>query len=267
MPPAQLLLFDQPKRPLSAADQGPPTADGGVDEPPQVRISARARRLSLQVMYDGRAELVVPKGTSQLSVERFLAEQRGWLVEARAAQRERHGDVDRTMPAAIDLTAVSEQWRIERRLRGDRPLRVSLRPGGGPSEFVLRLDGDGAIAEDALRTAVRDKLKQRARAMYQSMLPGLARDMQSRYRRLQVRDQNTCWGSFSARGTLSMNYAGLFLEPALVRYLCVHELAHFHHMDHSPAFWACVSRWVPDARAVDRRLGAKHAALPAWLCS
>lgn len=223
--------------------------------------------MSLQVMYDGRAELVVPRGTSQRTIRRFLAEQRSWLAEARAAQYARHADVDRSMPTHIDLPAVSERWRIERRVRPGRPLRVSLRPGPDPNAFVMRLDGDSAIDESLLRDAVRDKLKRRARSMFEALLPQLASDLQSRYRRIQVRDQKTCWGSFSARGTLSMNYAALFLEPELVRYLCVHELAHFHHMDHSPAFWACVARLVPEPRKVDRRLGAKHAVLPGWLWS
>ncbi len=264
---SQLSLFSSALLPAQErsvpGESAEPSAE--PDRAFSIRISHRARRLSLQVMVDGRAELVVPKGTSQRTINRFVREHRDWLSQARAEQHARHGDVDLSMPGRIALAGVDEHWCIQRRISPAKPLRVSLRPGSGPSEFVLRLDGDAGINEDDLRVAVRARLMRRARDMFEQMLPSLATDMQSDFRRLQVRNQKTCWGSFSSRGTLSMNYAALFLPPALVRYLCVHELAHFHHMDHSPAFWTMVSRWVPEAREVDRQLGAKHAVVPAWL--
>ena len=86
------------------------------------------------------------------------------------------------------------------------------------------------------------------------------------FRRMQVRGQKTCWGSHSSTGTISINYCLLFLEPALVRYLMIHELCHARHMNHSRRFWRAVARHEPDYKQLDRELGEAWSRVPGWLC-
>ncbi|MEO0632114.1 MAG: YgjP-like metallopeptidase domain-containing protein, partial [Planctomycetota bacterium] len=100
---------------------------------PEVRISRRARRLALHVGHDGSAELVVPQGTPERDVQQFLDSHRDWLMQARDAQLERYGAFDRSRPEALTLSAVGEQWRLERRERPGRRLAARLRPGTAPT--------------------------------------------------------------------------------------------------------------------------------------
>lgn len=238
--------------------------DAPVDAP-EIRRSRRARRLSIQVFVDGRAEVVAPEGASERAIERFIADHTLWLEQARAEQLRRYRPVDRSRPVAIELCAVNERWRLVRRAENGDRLKVTLRPDDGPGRFVLCIDGAASADQTLIKDKVRRRLIERARTMFAAEIEPLAREMQSRYTRLQVRDQKTCWGSYSGRGTLSMNYAALFLAPALMHYLCVHELAHAHHMNHSPAFWRCVERQLPGGRRLDRQLGHTQQVVPPWL--
>ena len=72
-------------------------------------------------------------------------------------------------------------------------------------------------------------------------------------------------GDHSSRGTISLNYCLLFLDPALLRYLMIHELSHARHMNHSRRFWREVGRFEPDYRNLDRALGEAWHEIPAWL--
>ena len=258
--PGQLSLFGDPDR-----DDREDAGAIGAPLQPTIRRSRRARRIALHVGHDGGAELVVPARTPEREVLRFLDAHRDWLASARAAQLRRYGHVDRSRPDALSLPAVGEHWRIERRERPGRRLAARLRPGEGPTRFVLRLDGDAGVDESAERDAVRRQLRRRAQRFFEATLPPLAEAMSVRFRRVQVRAQRSCWGSYSSSGTISMNYAALFLPPDLARYLCVHELAHVRHMDHSSAFWALVDRHASPARELDRRLASRHDVLPGWL--
>lgn len=65
---------------------------------------------------------------------------------------------------------------------------------------------------------------------------------------VEVRDLGYRWGS--ARPTagpqrINIHWATLQLPPTLIDYVLVHELAHLRELQHTPAFWAVVSRLMP----------------------
>jgi predicted metal-dependent hydrolase len=82
---------------------------------------------------------------------------------------------------------------------------------------------------------------------------------------MQIRGQSGRWGSCSSNKTLSLNYKLLFLEPELVRYLIIHELAHTRHMNHSARFWRTVGEFEPRYKELDQEIGESWRDVPAWL--
>lgn len=47
-------------------------------------------------------------------------------------------------------------------------------------------------------------------------------------------------------GELYFHWAAIQAPPSLVDYIIVHELAHLAEVHHTPAFWRCVERAMPD---------------------
>ena len=67
---------------------------------------------------------------------------------------------------------------------------------------------------------------------------------------LKVRDMKSRWGvccPAKRRITLALRLAEKPREA--VEYVILHEYAHFVRLDHNPAFWAVVERYMPDYRA------------------
>lgn len=62
------------------------------------------------------------------------------------------------------------------------------------------------------------------------------------------------WGSCSSRGNLNFSSRLLFAPPDVVDYVIIHELAHLLEMNHSPRFWAHVSKAMPDYKQKEKWL-------------
>lgn len=80
--------------------------------------------------------------------------------------------------------------------------------------------------------------------------------------RVLIRDQRQRWGSCAPDGTLRFNWRAVMLEPSLIDYIVVHELAHLTVRNHSPEFWRIVSSAMPDAQHRRRRLREAGRSLP-----
>jgi predicted metal-dependent hydrolase len=91
-----------------------------------------------------------------------------------------------------------------------------------------------------------------------------ARAMDAEFRKLNVRDQKSRWGSCSSDGVLSYSWR-LILAPSFVLdYVAAHEVAHLREMNHSTRFWRLVLKHCPDSRAAMawlKRNGARLHAL------
>jgi predicted metal-dependent hydrolase len=226
---------------------------------PRIRISTRARRLSIRVYPDARVECVVPRRTRPRDVEAFIAAHREWIENRRAIALRNRPEPQPFPPALIELSFTGEQWRLQVAGGGRAPRVRESAPG------ILSATGGASTAR--LRAGLRAWLLRAARNRLEPRLASIARAMGVSYSQVSVRRQRSRWGSCSARGTISLNCCLLFQRPEVVDYLLVHELTHVKHMNHSARFWQAVERHCPDWRALDRELvlGWRH--VPRWVFS
>jgi predicted metal-dependent hydrolase len=68
------------------------------------------------------------------------------------------------------------------------------------------------------------------------------------FRRVEIRDQRTRWGSCSSLGTLSFNWRLVLAPFEVLDYVVVHELCHLRQPNHSPRFWELVASRRPEWR-------------------
>ena len=225
-----------------------------------VRESGRAKRLSIKVYPRGRVEVVVPKRTRARDVQSFVDEHRDWIEQTRASFAAKHAPEPFALPYRVRLVAIGRDY------------RVVYRPRRNADTVRFRRHGDlvvlsGGTTDEAQCVAALNRwLAGVAKEELEPWLRVLSARTGEAFKRMQVRGQKTCWGSHSSTGTISVNYCLLFLEPALVRYLMIHELCHARHMNHSRRFWRAVARHEPDYERLDRELGASWSKIPSWLC-
>lgn len=63
--------------------------------------------------------------------------------------------------------------------------------------------------------------------------------------KVKLQFASTQWGSCSPRGVIMINTALLFVQPSILKYVIIHELAHRKRADHSPQYWEWVEWALP----------------------
>lgn len=222
-----------------------------------VRISRRARRMSMRVFPGGRVEVVVPPGAGVPAIERFVARHRDWAERrSRELLRLAPKAADR-QPTRIEMELLGRAWQVDyvlgRRVRAEETGHDRLRV------HTPRLTDRHASH------ALVPWLAQLATHELRARLEPLSRELDIDFTRVSVRRQRTRWGSCSNQGTISLNVCLMFQRPAVVRYLMIHELCHRRHMNHSKRFWSLVASFEPGWKPLDVELLQGWRNVPAWV--
>ena len=222
-----------------------PTAEGAELMSVQVRRSRRARRLGLTIGGHGEVILTIPRGCSRREGIDFLNRHGDWMKKHLGGRKKK--------PAVSLLDFLQKQGWLS--VSGRRlPFQISFGNSSGVQSlvegafhFVLNREVDQeAELVRLLRKVASQELKARTRELAESK--GL------RIQRISVRNQKSRWGSYSDRGTVSLNWRLLLIRPKLQDYIILHELAHVTEMNHSTHFWNLLESYVSQARKHDREV-------------
>ena len=209
------------------------------------------RRINLRVRRDGSIGVSAPARVSLAVIERFLLEHADWILAARARVEARMGDVltladGEVLPiGGVSHTVEGVKSPKQGAILRDGRLLLQLRDPTDANE--RRRVFDRFVKAEATRL-----LEARLRALYP-----LFADHVTAFPSLTVRQMKSRWGSCTAtKNHVTLNTNLLFVPPYLCDYVILHELCHFKHRDHSPAFYTHLSRFCPQYAAARQALRA-----------
>jgi len=157
--------------------------------------------------------------------------------EALAFAQEKHGWICKHLEALEGAVPVG--------LGGELPIEgvlCAVVPGKGRS---VRLE-EGALAvpgpEARIPARALGFLKARARDRLAVASDHYAARLGRGFNGISIRDTRSRWGSCSSTGKLMYSWRLIMAPPEVLDYVAAHEVAHLAQMNHSPAFWAEVTR-------------------------
>jgi len=226
-----------------------------------IRESKRAKHVRFRVTVSDGLVIVIPSGFDRRRIPGMLEEKRDWVDRALKEieiHRAARPSVDQR-PTDIELTAIGQSWHLDwvETTKG----KVAI-TAAGPSRLQL----SGSIGDPAAwRLTLRRWLIERGREHLIPWVEDLAHKLNIHIERVSIRCQKTRWGSYSTKGTISLNAQLLFLPKRLVRYVLVHELCHAVHANHSPSFWSLVRTHEPDADRLRAETRDARRLVPSWI--
>ena len=216
---------------------------------PEIKMirHASARSLRLRVEPTG-IRLTVPLFCTKKQIQQFLNQSEQWLIETWDKQQKQL-NLTAAFPEQLDLFYHLQPFQIIQQQQRN----------------IFKFDWQHHILlirneqpEKALQAATLGYAKQ----FLPEYLNQISQETGLSYQRCTIRRPKTRWGSCSSKHDIMLHAALVLMPEQNVRAVCVHELVHTRHFDHSPAFWHRVSQHDPDYLQHRRQL--KNIQLPAW---
>ena len=225
----------------------------------RVKISNRARHVSLKITATEGLVVVVPKGFNHSLLDELVASRQRWIEK----NLRRYADMpvqqlDTALPEQIFLPALGEQWSLTQYKTDSATVRVTAK------NDQLRMVGD-IDNKRACQKALRRWLMRYANQSIIPLLDLASKEAGLPYRKATIRGQRTRWGSCSSSGSINLNFQLLFVSPAMLNYVLLHELSHTVHLNHSAAFYHLLASFVPDYKIIEAQLKQAWRTMPAWL--
>jgi predicted metal-dependent hydrolase len=201
-----------------------PHLPGNPPIPLILRRSSQAKRISLRIsQLDGRVTLTMPKRLAECEALAFARSKETWI--------RKHLDA-RSVDVVVALGAQIPLGGTLYKIRESKGQRVQITPDGifvpGPPERVGK----------RLGAHVKELARDRLAGASDEYAVRLGRS----YSRLTLRDTRSRWGSCTSDGGLMYSWRLVMAPPEVLDYVAAHEVAHLAQMNHSPAFWAEVTR-------------------------
>jgi predicted metal-dependent hydrolase len=205
----------------------------------------RSRRTTADIVVerDGRVIVRAPAELPDEHIEDIIQSKRYWIYKTLAEWRDLNATrVLREYRNGEGFLYLGRSYRLSLITDQDEPL--VLRNG----RFYLHRDlvdrGKVSAAKSAFREYFiargREHITYRVRYYVPKVgvTPGC----------IDVRELGHRWASCSPRGNLAFHWKCMMAPPTIIDYIVVHELCHFHHLNHTEAFWNEVDKVLPNHR-------------------
>ena len=202
----------------------------------ELRRSTRRRALEITVDRSGEVILSAPSNVDEAKLRAFVQRKRMW-VYGQLARKE-----------ALKREAPTKEFTDgEGFAYLGRSYRLRLVQA---SDAAVKLQSGRFIMPRALARNGREHLIRwycdRARSWLSTKVQDYAARMEVAPAGVRVQDLGYRWGSCGKGDWLYFHWKTILLPARIAEYVVVHEMAHLHEPHHTPAYWRCVERALPD---------------------
>jgi len=207
----------------------------------QLLRSDQRRTADIVIERNGLISVRVPEHLSEEQADAVVEHKRLWIYRnlaewrdlnaARVVREWVNGEGFLYLGSAYRLLLVQEQ---------DEPLKLK------EGRFCLQRKIVEAGGEDAAKRIFEKFYAEKALERIKKRVAYFAPKVGVTPISVEVREIGYRWATCTADGRLSFHWKCMMASPKVIDYIVVHELCHWHHRDHTDAFWNEVDKVMPD---------------------
>ncbi len=189
-----------------------------------------ARNIKIKINKEGIIKVSLPNYIPFLMARKFVRNNREWItkkIDALKFQKNKYYYLGNN----IDL--------IKKEYINNKNLKYILEN----NKLIVQKNINDEFSDDDLFF---EWLKIQAENYIPNRVQKLANQYNFEYKKLQLKNLNSRWGSCSIKKILSFNIKLMYFNHKVIDYVIVHELCHLKEMNHSAKFWKLVQNIIPN---------------------
>lgn len=216
----------------------------------KVRRSANIKYLRIR-MAPGRGIWVsVPYGVSRKQTEKFLEENRDWILQNRKSMEVYEQDTGVGLRIGAEIKTKLHVLKIV----GTDELKPSYRIEQETITLAIPEKVVFSRIEKIVQQFLLEIYAMECRQYLPQRVKKYAEQFGFHYGRLSFRDNISNWGSCSWDNNISLNIKLMKLPDEIIDYVILHELCHTVEKNHSADFWKLVGKVCPGYLVLRNRL-------------
>lgn len=214
----------------------------------------RVKNINIRVRADGTVGVSAPHRVTDQEVETILVSRGDFILGAlekfSALAQQGSGEPAYDQGEVVYFLG----WKYPIRLQEGKKNRAEL--AGDEILLQLRNPSSGELRKKTMEDFYKEQCLAATTELCRRIHPYLE-PLGVPFPEIKVRSMISRWGSCKPSDE-RVTFAWQLVKAPVecVEYVVWHELVHFLHMDHSPAFYGCLEQFVPDWKARRKRLNS-----------
>lgn len=221
-----------------------------LNDLPEIEIKRNIRSTRLRLRVDAhRIRLTAPIFCTKRQIQNFIQHSEQWLIQIWQKQQSQIDTAKHELPETLTVFDIENAIQIVYAIQKNNYKF---------DDIENKLYISQRHPEKYLKAFVIEYAKEKI----PSFLATVAQECNLKYSACAIRQPKTRWGSCSAKKKIMLNSALVLYSKDVVRYVCVHELAHTVHFNHSAEFWQLVHQHDNEYKINQKQL--KTILMPWW---
>lgn len=197
-------------------------------------IRKKRKTITIRITEKGDIVISCPLAYSDENIKKVISEKQTWIAKTLKKVNNKL-DINKDYYNYTKILFMGEAFDVTQQ---DETLRVG--------EINI-----GKIKSNSnIKNLLKNWLKRQAEIKLESFLSQLSKQLGIKYKDLKIISAKKKWGSCDNKSEIRLNYKLVMLNPEYIRYVCIHELCHIKHLNHSAKFWALVEKYCPNYKKI-----------------
>lgn len=193
---------------------------------------SRRKSVAIKIENNGYVKIMCPYRLSMQKINEILQEKHSWL-ESSLAKIEKKFIENKQIYNYNQLLFLGHKYDI---IVEKNILKIGEH----------RLE----IKKNNIPLTLKDWLVKQANALLLKELNKLSKETSIEYVSSKIISARKRWGSCDSKKNIKLNFRLIMLPIECIKYVCVHELCHIKHMNHSKQFYNEVLKYFPNYKEI-----------------